>query len=81
MMPHLSCKVQISLYTGEDRRPAAGADGDGRDVNIFHIAPLGNRNGEALGVADAVGNAVDEVCEGLRGGEGDEAAHSGVGEA
>ena len=48
------------------------------DLDVFDVAPLRDGDGEALRVADAAGDAVDEVCEEFWAGEGDEAAHAGI---
>ena len=61
--------------------PAAGADADSADLDVFDLEGLRDGDGEAFWVADAAGDALDEVGKGLRGGEGNEPAHAGGFEA
>lgn len=61
--------------------PGAGADGARRYLDVFDLTVLRDRDGEADGVADAAGYALDEVGEGLGRGECYEAAHAGGFEA
>lgn len=61
--------------------PRAGADGARPHRDVLDLPVLGDRDGEADGVADAARYALDDVREGLGGGEGDEAAHAGGFEA
>ena len=77
----LACEEEVGVHGFEDGAAAAGADGGRRDMDVFDLARLRDRDGEAFRVADAAGDALDEVREGLGVGEGDEAAHAGVGEA
>lgn len=56
--------------------PGPGADADGADLDILHLLRLRYRDGEPLGRADAVGDALDEVGQGLGLLELDQAAHA-----
>lgn len=56
--------------------PGPGTDGACAHGDVFDLPVLRDGDGEADGVADAARYALDEVGEGLWGGEGDEAAHA-----
>ena len=59
----------------QHRVAAARADRHRLDLDVFHLARLRDGDGEAFWIADAAGDAFDEMGEGLRLGELDEAAH------
>ncbi len=81
MMAQFAREYEIGVAGLEDGMAATGADADGTDGDVFDLAGLRDGDGEALGVADAAGNALDEVGQGLGVGEGDEAAYAGGFEA
>lgn len=77
----LAREEEVGGDGAEERAAAAGADGDGADRDVLDLFGLRDGDGEAFRVADAARDALDEVREGLGGGEGDEAAHAGFFEA
>lgn len=81
VMAQLAREEQVGLDVLEHGAARSGADGDGLDVDVFHLAGLRDGDGEAFRVADAAGYALEEMREGLRVGERHEAAHAGGFEA
>ena len=52
---------QVGIHVAQHRRPAARADGYPRDLDVFYLPRLRDRDGEAFRVANAARDALDEV--------------------
>lgn len=76
MVRELAREQQVGVHVLEDRVPRPGTDGACAHGDVFDLPVLRDGDGEADGVADAARYALDDVGEGLWGGEGDEAAHA-----
>ena len=81
MMRQLPRKQQIGIHVLEHRVAGPGAYAHRADLDVLHLLRLRYGDGEPLGRADAVGDALDEVGERLRLFELDQATHARFAEA
>lgn len=81
VVAQLAREEQVGVDVLEHGAARSRADGHRLDVDVFYLARLRDRDGEAFGVADAAGDALEEMRQRLRVREGDEPAHAGGFEA